>query len=106
MNKKICLLFAVASSAFLSAQSIEGTITNTSHQPATDTEVLVTKENSKYSAITDEKGKFKIPLKEDGNYVLQIIKDGITTNTENITVKGNLLKNIEIKEEKSPAEQK
>ena len=106
MNKKICMLFAVASSAFLSAQSIEGTITNIAHQPAADTEVLVTKENSKYSAITDEKGKFKIPLKEDGNYVLQIIKDGITTNTENITVKGNLLKNIEIKEEKTPAEQK
>ncbi|WP_165589262.1 hypothetical protein [Chryseobacterium aquaticum] len=36
--KKNCLLFAVASSAFLSAQSIEGTIINTSYQPATNTE--------------------------------------------------------------------
>lgn len=106
MNKKIVILSALASSAFLSAQSIEGTITNTSHQPSTDTEILVTKANSKFSAITDEKGKYKITLKEDGNYILQIIKDGITTNTENITVKGDLLKNIEIKEKKAPTEQK
>ena len=51
MNKKICLLFAVASSAFLSAQSIEGTITNTSHQPASDTEVLVAIKNIKKSIV-------------------------------------------------------
>ncbi len=59
MNKKICLLFAVASSAFLSAQSIEGTITNTSHQPAADTEVLVTKENSKYLPLPMKKENLK-----------------------------------------------
>ncbi len=106
MNKKIVLLFAVASSAFFSAQSIEGTITDKSHQPSTDIEILLTKENLKFSSITDEKGKFKIQLKEDGKYVLQIIKDGITTNTENITVKGDLFKNIEIKEETTLTEQK
>ncbi|MCY0968634.1 outer membrane beta-barrel family protein [Chryseobacterium wangxinyae] len=106
MNKKIVLLFAVASSAFFSAQSIEGTITDKSHQPSADTEILLTKENLKFLAITDEKGKFKIQLKEDGKYVLQIIKDGITTNTENITVKGDLFKNIEIKEETTLTEQK
>ncbi len=106
MNKKIVLLFAVASSAFFSAQSIEGTITDKSHQPSADTEILLTKENLKFSSITDEKGKFKIQLKEDGKYVLQIIKDGITTNTENITIKGDLFKNIEIKEETTLTEQK
>lgn len=106
MDKKVILLVALVSSTILSAQSIEGTITNQSQQPAVDTEILLTKENSKFSAITDEKGKFKIPLKENGKYILQIIKDGITTNTENITIKGDVLKNIEIKEESAPAEQK
>lgn len=106
MSKKFSLLVAIASSAFLSAQSIEGIITNHSQQPSIDTEIQVSKENSKFSAITDEKGKYKILLKEDGEYVLQIIREGIVTNTENITVKGNLFRNFELKEEKASAEQK
>ncbi len=106
MTKKAFLLLSLVSFAFLSAQSIEGTITDKSHQPSIDTEILLTKEKSKFSAITDEKGKFKIPLKENGVYILQIIKDGITINTENISVEGSLLKNIELKEEKASAEQK
>ena len=66
MNKKVILLFALATSAFFSAQSVEGTITDKSHQPSIDTEILLTKENSKFLAITDDKGKYKIDLKEDG----------------------------------------
>lgn len=106
MTQKFLLLFALAFSLLVSAQSFEGIITTSANQPSGDTEILLTKESAKFSAITDEKGKFIILLKEDGNYKLEIIKDGIVTTTENITVKGNLLKNFEIKEEAAPAEQK
>lgn len=106
MTQKFLLLFALVLSLIFSAQSIEGIITTSASQPSADTEILLTKENAKFSAITDEKGTFKIPLKEDGNYKLEIIKDGIITNTENITVKGNLIRNFELKEVSATAEQK
>lgn len=106
MNQKILFLLSLVFSSFLFSQSIEGTITDKENKPVADTEVLVTKNNLKFSTITDEKGMFKIALKENGNYVLEIIKDGVKTNSENISVKGNEKKDIQIKEEASVTEQK
>ena len=63
MNKKNCLLFAVASSAFLYAQSIEGTIINTSYQPVTDTEDREAKTNW-YFILSQ---KTKVDIKSDLN---------------------------------------
>lgn len=104
MNRKIILLLSLVSSSYFFAQSIEGKVTDMQNKPAPETEVLITKADTKFSAITDENGMFKIPLKEDGNYILEIIKDGVKTNTENITVKGNSTKDIQLKE--APVEQK
>lgn len=89
MNRKIILLLSLVSSSYFFAQSIEGTVTDLQNKPAPETEVLIIKADTKFSAITDENGMFKIPLKEDGNYILEIIRDGVKTNSENITVKGN-----------------
>lgn len=104
MNRKIILLLSLVSSSYFFAQSIEGTVTDLQNKPAPETEVLITKAETKFSAITDENGMFKIPLKEDGNYILEIIKDGVKTNSENITVKGNSKKDIQLKE--APVEKK
>ncbi|WP_292010216.1 TonB-dependent receptor [Chryseobacterium sp.] len=106
MNRRIVILLALVSSSFLYSQSIEGIITNQTHQPVTETEIILTKDNNKFTAISDEKGGFRIPLKENGDYLLEIIKDGITTKSEKISVKGNIQKNIEIKEAAAPEEQK
>ncbi|MCT2407766.1 TonB-dependent receptor [Chryseobacterium antibioticum] len=104
MNRKIILLLSLVSSSYFFAQSIEGTVTDLQNKPAPETEVLITKANTKFSAITDENGIFKIPLKEDGNYILELIKDGVKTNSETITVKGNSKKDIQLKE--APVEKK
>ncbi|PIF47186.1 outer membrane receptor protein involved in Fe transport [Chryseobacterium sp. 52] len=104
MNRKIILLLSLISSSYFFAQSIEGTVTNLQNKPAPETEVLISKADTKFSAITDENGMFKIQLKEEGNYVLEIIKDGVKTNSENIIVKGNFKKDIQLKE--APVEQK
>ncbi|MCS3531447.1 outer membrane beta-barrel family protein [Chryseobacterium sp. JUb7] len=106
MNKKLVFLLSLASSPFLLAQSIEGTITDRENKPSAETEILVTKDELKFSAITDEKGIFKIPLKENGNYLLEIIKDGIKTNSEKISVTGNTKKDFTLKEEAPATEQK
>lgn len=98
MNRKIILLLSLVSSSYFFAQSIEGTVTDLQNKPSPETEVLIIKADTKFSAITDENGMFKIPLKEDGNYILEIIRDGVKTNSENITVKGNSKKNIKLKE--------
>ncbi|PQA95778.1 TonB-dependent receptor [Chryseobacterium shigense] len=98
MNRKIILLLSLVSSSYFFAQSIEGTVTDLQNKPAPETEVLITKADTQFSAITDEKGMFKIPLKEEGSYIMEIIKDGVKTNSETITVKGNSKKDIQIKE--------
>ncbi|WP_449401054.1 carboxypeptidase regulatory-like domain-containing protein [Chryseobacterium wanjuense] len=105
MNRKLIFLFSLASSSFALAQSIEGTVTDKENKPSAETEILVTKDDVKFSAITDEKGTFKIPLKENGNYLLEIIKDGVKTNSEKISVNGNFKKDVQIKETPA-AEQK
>ncbi len=99
MNRKIILLLSLAASSFFFAQSVEGTVTDKENKPVAETEVLITRNNVKFSAITDEKGLFKIPLKENGDYILEIIKDGVKTNSEKIAVKGNARKDIQIKDE-------
>lgn len=98
MNRKITILLSLISSSFIFAQSVEGVITDKDNKPATETEVLITKNEVKFSAITDDKGMFKIPLKEDGEYLFEVIKDGVKTNSEKITVKGTHRKDLQIKE--------
>lgn len=46
MNRKIILLLSLAA-AFVFAQSVEGTITDKENKPAVETEVLITKDNTK-----------------------------------------------------------
>lgn len=106
MNRKIIIFIFLISSPFIFAQSIEGIITDKESKPAAETEVLVTKDNEKFSAITDEKGAFKIALKKNGNYLLEIIKDGIKTDSEKISITGNLKKDIQLKEVPPTTEQK
>ncbi|MCJ7933064.1 MAG: TonB-dependent receptor family protein [Chryseobacterium sp.] len=98
MNRKTVILVSLLSTSFIFAQSVEGTVTDRENKPAAEAEVLIIKDNAKFSAITDEKGMFKIPLRENGNYLLEIIKDGVKTNSENITVQGNAQKNIQLSE--------
>jgi outer membrane receptor protein involved in Fe transport len=104
MNRKIVILLSLVSSSLIWAQSVEGTITDKENKPAAETEILITKGEAKFSAITDENGMYKVPLKEDGNYLLEIIKDGVKTNSEKISVKGTYKKNIQLKE--APTEEK
>lgn len=99
MNRRIVLLLSLISSSFIFAQSVEGAITDKDNKPVPETEVLITKDNAKFSAITDEKGFFKIPLKENGNYLLEVIREGVKANSEKITVKGNAKKDIQLKDE-------
>ncbi|MGG7436545.1 TonB-dependent receptor domain-containing protein [Chryseobacterium arthrosphaerae] len=98
MNRKIIFLLSLISSPFIFAQSVEGVITDKDNKPVSETEVLITRNDTKFSAITDEKGLFRIPLKENGDYLIEIIKDGIKTNSEKITVSGPYKKDIQIKE--------
>ncbi|WP_185287588.1 outer membrane beta-barrel family protein [Chryseobacterium lactis] len=98
MNRKLVFLLSLISSSFIFAQSVEGIITDKDNKPVSETEVLITRNDTKFSAITDEKGLFRIPLKENGDYIFEIIKDGVKTNTEKITVNGNHRKDIQLKE--------
>ncbi|ASK30435.1 TonB-dependent receptor [Chryseobacterium sp. T16E-39] len=98
MYRKIFIFASLVFSPFIFAQSIEGTVTDQENKPAAEVEVLVTRDQEKFSAITDEKGVFKINLKKNGNYILETIKDGIKTESEKISVTGNIKKDIRLKE--------
>ncbi|WP_370895334.1 TonB-dependent receptor domain-containing protein [Chryseobacterium gossypii] len=106
MNPKILVLLGLVSSSCIFAQSIEGIITDKENKPTAEAEILVTKDQYKFSAITDENGVFKIPVKENGNYTLEIIKDGIKTNSESVSISGNTKKDFQIKELPAASEQK
>lgn len=59
MNRKIIFLLSLISSPFIFAQSVEGVITDKDNKPVSETEVLITRNDTKFSAITDEKGLFE-----------------------------------------------
>lgn len=104
MNSKIVILLSCVLSPFILAQSIEGVITDKNNQYVPEIEVLLTKDNEKFSAITDEKGMFKISLKNNGNYLFEVIRNGVKINTEKIIITGSTKKNIQLTE--VPIEQK
>ncbi|MDC8105184.1 TonB-dependent receptor domain-containing protein [Chryseobacterium sp. PTM-20240506] len=105
MVRKIFTFIFFLFSLFIYAQSIEGSIIDGHHKPAVETEVVITNDTEKFSAITDQNGMFKIVLNKNGIYLLEVIHDGIKVESEKITVSGNLTKDIHIKEN-TPFEQK
>lgn len=105
MVRKIFTFIFFLFSLFIYAQSIEGSIIDKENKPAVETEVVITNDIEKFSAITDQNGIFKIVLNKNGTYLLEIIHDGIKVESEKITITGNLTKNIHLKEI-TPFEQK
>ncbi|MBK1897798.1 outer membrane beta-barrel family protein [Chryseobacterium paridis] len=105
MNRNIIIFLCMVSSPFIFAQSIQGVVTGKEDKSVSEVEVLVTKDKEKYSAITDGNGVFKIALKENGDYLLEIIEDGVKVESEKLSVTGDINKHFRLKKI-SPVEQK
>lgn len=94
--KKFLVLSSILISAIYFAQSIEGQIINDKQKSISDLEVSLTKGNDRTFSISDANGNFKINVKDNGEYLLQVFQDGNSIFSEKINLTGNLQKNINI----------
>ncbi len=90
-------MLMVFCASFIYSQNVEGSIISKDKKPVSYAEIILKKEQRKFSAISDERGFYKIQLKEDGEYSVEIIEDGESVFSGLIKVKGNSTQNFEIK---------
>lgn len=79
------------------SQNVEGNVISKDKKPVSYAEIILKKEQQKFSAISDERGFYKIQLKEDGEYSVEIVDEGESVFSGLIKVKGNSTQNFEIK---------
>ena len=96
--KKVLLLFCCTASVIAFAQSIQGKISGKDTAGLQDAEIVATKNEKKVSAIADEKGKFTLQLPENGNYLLEVFRDGEKLYSSEMDIQGDVTKEIQVKE--------
>ena len=81
---------------FYYTQSLSGKITDKENNAISFAEIVLTKNDIKKTAISDEKGNFTLQLPENGDYLLEILQDGNKVYSKTISVNGNISENINI----------
>ncbi|MGG5208053.1 TonB-dependent receptor domain-containing protein [Chryseobacterium sp. MIQD13] len=102
--KKSCILFFSVLGIIVSAQSIEGKVSDTRSKPVPFAEVIITRDKKKNAAITDETGFYKIKLPENGDYVLEIFKDNSNIFRETVSINGEIKRNFSVYEKETQVE--
>lgn len=99
--KKTLLSAVMLLPAFAFSQQITGKITQAGNT-VSYIEIIASKGEQKHTAISDEKGNYKLKLPENGNYTIRLIQDGSQMSSSDITVNGDMKQNFSIdkKEEK------
>ena len=82
--------------SFMFSQNVEGTIVFKDKKPVSYAEIILKKDMLTFSAISDEKGYFKIQLREKGDYSLEVFTDGELILSDKINIEGDVNKNLEI----------
>lgn len=90
------LLLMLFWASFIFSQNVEGNVILKDKKPVAYAEIILKKNQLKFSAISDEKGHFKIQLKEKGNYSLEVFNDGELILSDEIDVDGDVNRNLEI----------
>lgn len=91
------MFFCFVASLVTFAQRIQGKITDQNKKPVSDSEIILTKNEKKASALTDEKGNYQIALPETGVFIVEIVRDGEKIYNTEIQINGDTTKDIEIK---------
>lgn len=99
--KKTLLSALVILPVFAFSQQVTGKITQTGNT-VSYIEIIASKGEQKQTAISDEKGDYKLKLPENGNYTIRLIQDGTEMLSSDITVNGDMKKDffIDKKQEK------
>ncbi|MDR2236468.1 MAG: TonB-dependent receptor family protein [Chryseobacterium sp.] len=87
--RKILLSAIILLPVFAFSQQITGKITQ-SGNAVSYIEIIAAKGEQKQTAISDEKGNYKLKLPENGNYNIRLIQDGTEVSSLEITVNGDL----------------
>ena len=94
MLKIIYTLVLLFFGNFYYAQSISGKITDKENNAISFAEIILTKNETKKTAISDEKGNFTLQLPENGEYLLEILQDGNKVYSKTISVNGDISENF------------
>lgn len=94
--KKVYILITLAASTLCYAQSIQGKLLYENKKHIADSEIILTKDNNKVSGITDNEGLFNITLKENGDYLLEVFKEGEKLLSEKIKIEGSTNRDLRI----------
>ena len=93
--KKTLLSALVILPVFAFSQQVTGKITQTGNT-VSYIEIIASKGEQKQTAISDEKGNYKLKLPENGNYTIRLIQDGAEMLSSDITVNGDVKKDFSI----------
>lgn len=93
--KKTLLSAFVILPVFAFSQQVTGKITQTGNT-VSYIEIIASKGEQKQTAISDEKGNYKLKLPENGNYTIRLIQDGTEMLSSDITVNGDMKKDFSI----------
>lgn len=82
---------------FSYSQSITGKISDKEGNPISYAEITISKDNKLSEvSISDENGNFNLKVSENGNYQIAILKDGNNVFDKTISIKGDVVENIQI----------
>lgn len=81
---------------FANAQSINGKLTDKNKEGISYAEVVAVKDKVRKVAVTNDKGQFVLNLPDNGNYLLEVLKDGTKVYSDTVFVNGNVPKEISV----------
>ncbi|ATL43496.1 outer membrane beta-barrel family protein [Elizabethkingia sp. HX WHF] len=96
MKIKFNILFFFLISFLYFAQSISGKIIGEDGEAISYVEIIVKKASIKKVTISDEKGNFSLKVPEKGNYILEILDNGIKVFINNFYINGDTKESIRL----------
>ncbi|WP_262148868.1 TonB-dependent receptor domain-containing protein [Chryseobacterium foetidum] len=94
--QRFFVLLMMLCESFIFSQTVEGNVILKDKKPVSYAEIILKKNQLKFSAITDEKGHFKIQVKEKGDYNFEIFNEGELVLSEVLKIEDDVFKNFEI----------
>ena len=96
MKIRFSILFFFLISILYFAQSISGKIIGENGETISYVEIIVKRDSIKKATISDEKGSFSLKVPERGNYILEILDNGIKVFTNNFYINGDTIESIRL----------
>ncbi len=91
-------LFLIPFGFFVSAnaQSLQGKLSDKQQNPLEDWEIVVTKDKTKTSSITDQNGNYLLKLPENGQYLVEVFSENQKIFSDTVSVNGDTTQNISV----------